>query len=89
MTYTSPDTPALRGLLTAISEHLTVPEAAHHADDDLHHITLQARAGTVRLAVRCLLDGPLDNVAIQSYARMLAAEAGPVHYATAPAGDAA
>jgi hypothetical protein len=83
MTYTSPDTPALRGLLNAIDAHLTVPETTHHADDDLHLATLQARTGTVRLAVRCLLDGPLDNVAIQHYARMLTTNAAPVHYATA------
>jgi hypothetical protein len=76
----SPDTPALRGLLGAIDHILTVPPAAHHADDDLELAELEARTKTVALAMRTLLDGPLDNCAIQAYARFLTGQDTPVHY---------
>lgn len=79
----SPDTPALRGLLESIDLALTAPEPVHHGDDDLHLATLKAQTFMVRLAVRCLLDGPLDNVAIQNYARLLRNQDIPVSYAVA------
>jgi hypothetical protein len=78
----SPDTPALRGLLAAIKDKLDVPTAAHHADDDLYLVALRAAAHDVQLAVRALLDGPLDNVAIQSYGHMLHRRTVPVGYET-------
>jgi hypothetical protein len=76
----SPDTPALRGFLAAIAATLDVPLPARHADDDLHDAELTARAEAVRVAVKVLLDGPLDNCAIQALGFGLNCQAQPVHY---------
>jgi hypothetical protein len=78
----SPDTPVLRGLLAAIKDKLDVPAAAHHADDDLYTVALRVASHDVQLAIRALLDGPLDNVAIQSYANMLHRRTVPLGYET-------
>jgi len=76
----SPDTPALRGLLGAIDALLDVPTAAHSADDDLELAEFITRTKTVRIVLRSLLDGPLDNCQIQAFAHSLLAQAVPVHY---------
>ena len=80
MSAASPDTPALRGLLAAIDKILTIPEPAHPEDDDLELAEFIGRAKAVHIALRALLEGPLDNCAIQSYAYLLTGQAVPVHY---------
>ena len=62
---------ALRDLLTALADDLAVPRPVSPADDDRQLALFIYRATTARYAIKHLLDGPLDNVAVHAEARSL------------------
>ena len=76
---------ALRGLLEAIRDILTVPHPASSEDDDLYLCACERRIDTVEIQVRFLIGGSLDNVAVQEAGRVLRGVAGdlPVSYPVA------
>ena len=80
----SPDTPALRGLLSAITAALDVPTAALADDDWEAARLLSLRAQSVRAALSPLATGVLDHTAIQSAAHTLTSVTGDLAAPQAP-----
>lgn len=77
----SPDREAnIRDFFLAMLALLTVPRPASPADDDLYLIELDRADAAARGALRHLINGPLDNLAIQEEARVLMSLDRPVAY---------
>lgn len=62
---------ALRDLLQTVRDALDVPAPAHEADQPQAWHARDLRAQIVRVALKDLITGTLDNTAVQSTGRML------------------